>query len=175
MATKPSKLQRTYNVPLRREWLKVPRYKRAKKAVKALREFLQKHMKCDNVILGKHVNEEIWKKGIKNPPHHVKVDTMKDDDKVVAEISGKPLPKLKKEEEKKGLAAKALEKIKGKPKEEKPEEVKQEQKEAAKKQEAKKEIIKKEEAPKQKAKQESKKEVKKEASQKAEQIEKEAN
>ena len=37
-------LERTYNVPLRKEWLKVPKYKRAKKAVTALRQFLVKHM-----------------------------------------------------------------------------------------------------------------------------------
>jgi ribosomal protein L31E len=36
-------LERTYNVPLRREYLKVPRYRRAKKAVTALKEFVSKH------------------------------------------------------------------------------------------------------------------------------------
>ena len=46
-------LERTYNVPLRKEFLKVPKYKRAKKAVKALKQFLAKHMKSDNVKIGK--------------------------------------------------------------------------------------------------------------------------
>ncbi len=125
-------LQRTYNVPLRKEWLKVPKYKRAKKAVNALRIFLKKHTKCDSVILGKYANESIWKKGIKNPPHHIKVDVLKEDNKAIAELSGKPLPKIKKEEAKKGLATKALEKIRGAQKEEKPEAVKEKIKEKPK-------------------------------------------
>ena len=49
---------RTYTVPLRKEWLKVPKYKRAKKAVTALKQFLVKHMKSENVKLGKYVNQE---------------------------------------------------------------------------------------------------------------------
>ena len=46
-------LERTYNVPLRRELLKVPRYRKTQKATKALREFLAKHMKSDDVKIGK--------------------------------------------------------------------------------------------------------------------------
>ena len=45
-------LERTYNVPLRKEFLKVPKYKRAKKAVTALKQFLVKHMKSDNIKIG---------------------------------------------------------------------------------------------------------------------------
>jgi large subunit ribosomal protein L31e len=84
--TKPKKkeeksevvLERVYNVPLRKEWLKAPKYKRAKKAVKALKEFIAKHMKSDDVKVGKFANLEIWKHGIKNPPHHIKVKAVKD-------------------------------------------------------------------------------------------------
>ena len=36
------KLERVYNVPLRKEWLKVPKYKRSKKALAALKQFLAK-------------------------------------------------------------------------------------------------------------------------------------
>lgn len=110
------KIQRTYNVPLRREWLKAQKYKRAKKAVTALREFLQHHMKSDDVHIGRHLNEELWKRGMKSPPHHVKVDVLKENNKVVAELSGKPLPEIKKEG-KKGVVGRAIEKIKGAPKE----------------------------------------------------------
>src|SRR3989344_5497016 len=38
-------LEREYNVPLRKGWLKVPKYKRGAKAVKTLKEFLVRHMK----------------------------------------------------------------------------------------------------------------------------------
>ena len=38
-------LEREYVVPLRREWLKVQKYKRANKAIKALKVFIARHMK----------------------------------------------------------------------------------------------------------------------------------
>src|SRR3989338_26442 len=83
--TKPAEktLERTYNVPLRKEYMKAPRLNRTKKAVIALRQFLVKHMKSENVLLSKELNEEMWKHGIQNPPHHVKVKVMKDDKGVV--------------------------------------------------------------------------------------------
>lgn len=132
-------LERVYNVPLRKGWLKAPRYKRANKAVKTLREFLQKHMKSDEVRLGKNVNELIWKHGIKNPPHHVKVTAEKDEDGIVrAELEGydyKEAVKAKEKEEKatglKGKLQSAMGKIKEEPEEkieEKKEEVKKEDK-----------------------------------------------
>jgi large subunit ribosomal protein L31e len=85
-------LERTYNVPLRKEFLKVPKYKRSKKAVTALTQFLAKHMKTDikNVRIGNYLNNSIWAHGIKNPPHHVKVLVTKDDKGMVyAELPGK--------------------------------------------------------------------------------------
>jgi len=108
--------EREYNVPLRQEWLKVASYKRAKKAVTALRQFLVKHMKADdvgNIHIGAFLNKEIWKHGIKNPPHHVKIKTRKfGDGTVVAELSGKALPDIeKKKEEEKGKVESVLEKM----------------------------------------------------------------
>ena len=75
-----AKLERTYNVPLRKEFMKVPRYKKTNKAVKALREYIMKHMKSEDVSLSKNVNDHLWAKGIKNPPHHIKVNAVKGDD-----------------------------------------------------------------------------------------------
>jgi len=96
-------LERTYNIPLRSEWLKVSRYKRAKKAAKAVREFLMKHMKSENVKIGKHLNLKLWEHGIKNPPHHIKVNAVKYDDGLVkTELFG-----FKIEEEKKEIKEKA--------------------------------------------------------------------
>lgn len=89
--------ERTYIIPLRREWLKSVKYKRAKKAVRAIKEFLTRHMKTDvaNVKLGTHLNIELWKHGIKNPPSRIKVNVTKDDKGMVrAELFGvKPEPK----------------------------------------------------------------------------------
>lgn len=81
--------ERTYTIPLRREYLKVPKYKRAKKAITAIKQFLQKHMKSDEVKLGKELNLKIWERGIKNPPHHIKVMVKKDSEGIVkAELFG---------------------------------------------------------------------------------------
>lgn len=81
-------LERIYNIPLRKSWLKVAKYKRAKKAVKALKEFLAKHMKVEdrdlkNVKLDTYLNEEIWFRGIKKPPAKIKVKAVKLDDGIV--------------------------------------------------------------------------------------------
>jgi len=72
-------LERVYNVPLRREFQKVARWRKTEKAVKALKQFVAKHMKSDNVLIGRYVNQHLWKNGIKNPPHHVKINAVKDE------------------------------------------------------------------------------------------------
>jgi len=70
-----SEPERIYTVPLRREWLKAPSYKRAKRAVNTLRKFLSRHMKCEesNVRIGRWLNMKIWERGIKKPPGKVKI------------------------------------------------------------------------------------------------------
>ena len=100
------KLERVYNVPLRKEWLKVPKYKRAKKAGKALKEFLARHMKTDieNIKVEKYANLKIWERGIKSPPHHIKIIAKKDSTGIVrAELEGAPVEekKMPKKKEKK--------------------------------------------------------------------------
>jgi len=164
MATQTWGEEREYNIPLRREWLKTPKYKRAKKAVSALRAFIIKHMKADSVHIGPFLNEDIWKHGMRNPPHLVKVKTKKNEEGVaVVEIIGKALPDLaKKEEEEKSKIKSVLEKIAGektkkivKKEDKKAEEKKEDIKEKA---EEKKEDIKEKAEEKQvKAQQEMKK------------------
>jgi large subunit ribosomal protein L31e len=107
-------LERTYTIPLRKGWLKAARYRRAKKAVNTVKEFLVRHMKSDDVRLGTHLNLEIWKHGMKNPPSRVKVNVSKDDKGVVrAELFGAPKFEEKKAEEKKGIVKKIAEKVVG--------------------------------------------------------------
>ncbi len=77
---------RTYVVPLRRDFLKAPTWRRSKRAVSHLRSFLIKHTKTEDVRLGRWLNEEIWKHGGKNPPGQVKVEVKKDKDFVTAEL-----------------------------------------------------------------------------------------
>jgi large subunit ribosomal protein L31e len=134
-------MEREYVVPLRRESLKSPRYKRTNKAVKALREFISKHMKSENVSIGKFLNLKLWENGIKNPPHKVTVIAVKDDEgKVTVEL--KEVPKVRQKVNKR-LAR--IEKSEGK----KVEAEKEAKKETPKKAEPKKEAkTEKPEAPK---------------------------
>ena len=104
------KLERTYVIPLRKEFSKAPKYKRAKKAINAIKEFTAKHMKSKDVRIGKYLNEKVWQHGIKNPPTKVEVKAVKEGDTVVVELVGAPEPK--KEEKKKETKKPAKEKAK---------------------------------------------------------------
>lgn len=120
-------LERIYNVPLRKEFIKVPKYKRAKKAVIGLRKFLKRHMKAEieNIRIGKYANLEIWKHGIKNPPHHINVNVKKDSEgKVFAELVGAPEEKPIEIKEVKKVEEKKEEKKEVKEEKEKKEEIK---------------------------------------------------
>lgn len=90
-------IEREYIVPLRREWQKVPRYRRAKKAIKALKEFIARHMKIYDrdlrkVKLDMYLNNEIWFRGIKKPANKIKVKAIKYDNGIV-EVKLVELPK----------------------------------------------------------------------------------
>ncbi len=85
-------IERVYNVPLRKGFKLTARHKKAKKAVSVLTEFLSKHMKqpdLNKVLIGRNLNMELWKHGIKNPPGQVKVVVIKEDNgDVKAELYG---------------------------------------------------------------------------------------
>jgi len=154
-------LDRVYNVPLRKEFQKVARWRRTEKAVTALRQFVAKHMKSEDVKIGKYANKLLWKHGIKNPPHHVKVNAKKDDKGKVmvelAELSAKDkrdLDKLKilekkkedkdaekkkeaKKKEEEGKKAEETKKAEGVKKEDKTPEAKEQQTKTAEKEEIK--------------------------------------
>lgn len=100
-------IERTYTIPLRREYMKVANYRRTEKASRALRAFIVKHMKSDDVKIGKYLNEFVWMHGMKNPPHHVKVNVVKIPEGVVyVELFGKPLKIGKDEKQEKEKTAK---------------------------------------------------------------------
>ena len=95
-------LERVYNVPLRKKYQRAPRWKRTNRAVTALREFVLKNMKSDEMKLGKYANLKLWENGIRNPPHHIKVNCQKDEDGIVrVELIDAPKEKPKKESKKK--------------------------------------------------------------------------
>lgn len=87
--------EREYTIPLRHRWNIVPTYKRANKAVKAIREFLVRHMKIrdrdlSKIKIEKSVNEMIWMRGIKHPPARIKVKAIKEGDIVRVEAVEMP-------------------------------------------------------------------------------------
>ena len=93
--TKTENLEREYVIPLRKKWAKVPRYKRTNKAIKAIKEFLARHMKIRDrdlrkIKIDKYLNETVWFKGIKNPPNKIKVKAIKEGDIIRAELSEMP-------------------------------------------------------------------------------------
>lgn len=76
-------LERTYVIPLRKGWLKAPQHRRAKKAIRIVKEFLARHMKVENRDLSKvrldgWLNQALWSRGIKSPPHKITVKATKD-------------------------------------------------------------------------------------------------
>ncbi len=74
--------EREYTVPLRSSWLKVPSYRRAERATRALKQFLAKHLRVEDrdvkkIKLDKYVNEELWFRGMQKPPAKLKVKVKK--------------------------------------------------------------------------------------------------
>jgi len=78
-------IERIYVVPLRRAFVRVPRSKRAERAVREIRDFVARHMKADvaKVWLDTPVNEAVWARGIEKPPARVRVKVIKFEDGVV--------------------------------------------------------------------------------------------
>jgi large subunit ribosomal protein L31e len=46
--------------------------RRAPRALRTLRSFIEKHMKTEAIAFSTEVNEEIWRRGTEKPPHHVR-------------------------------------------------------------------------------------------------------
>ncbi|MBI2144861.1 60S ribosomal protein L31 [Candidatus Woesearchaeota archaeon] len=98
--------ERTITIDVRKEINKVPPYRRAKKAVIAVRKSVERHMKSKDVRLGKYLNLKLWEKGIKHPVHVVTVIAKKDDKGVVTvELSKIPVQRQKSAKVKKAKAA----------------------------------------------------------------------
>ena len=61
-----------YTVPLKRVWM-APVKSRAPRAIRILKDFLHRHLKVEEIIITKEVNEKIWEKGLENPPRRIRV------------------------------------------------------------------------------------------------------
>src|SRR3989338_4319361 len=92
--------EKIFTIPLRDAY-EVERVNRAKNASKIVREFLIRHMKADDVKIGKSINEKIWERGAKKPPRRLRIHAIKEGEMVYAELIGFDIKPVTAEEAKK--------------------------------------------------------------------------
>ncbi|ABL77882.1 50S ribosomal protein L31e [Thermofilum pendens] len=82
---------RTYVINLRRVY-SAPRKKRAKVAVRAIRDFIARHLRFpDRIKISPELNLIVWSRSIEKPPRKVKVDvSFKVEDGRVTEVEVLP-------------------------------------------------------------------------------------
>jgi len=93
-AAKPAS-EKEFVIPLREKCRSVARYKKTNKAVKTVKEFIVRHMKIRDrdlrkVKLDSYLNEALWGRGIKNPPHKIKVKAHMDAGNAIVELADMP-------------------------------------------------------------------------------------
>lgn len=77
--------ERIYTIPLR-DVKRVPRWKRAKKAVSSIKEYLIRHTKSENILLDKSINEKVWERGAEKPPSKIRVRVFDEEGVTRAEL-----------------------------------------------------------------------------------------
>jgi large subunit ribosomal protein L31e len=81
-AEKKIVLERVYTVPLKDARYVAPN-RRASKAIRILKKFIERHLKAGSIVILPEVNEKIWERGIKKPPRKIRVKASKDEDGLV--------------------------------------------------------------------------------------------
>ena len=86
--------ERIYTIPLGRAWIS-PRRKRAPRAVRLIKSFVERHMKLQSgsageefeearrLVISNDVNERVWSRGIQKPPRKIRVRVTEDKEGVV--------------------------------------------------------------------------------------------
>ena len=69
--------EKVYTFNLRKAWI-APRQKRTPRAVRMLKQFVKRHMKGEEVLVSKEVNEAMWARGAKKPPRKIRIRAAKD-------------------------------------------------------------------------------------------------
>ncbi len=74
-------VEQIYTVPLRHV-KRVPRWRRAQRAISELKSYLAKRMKAplDQIKIDNVLNEIIWERGNEKPPSRIRVKAVKSDD-----------------------------------------------------------------------------------------------
>jgi len=81
-------MERIYNISFQKLKEKSPQNQRARKALVYVVDFLKKHMKAEEIIVDKSINEKIWERGITRVPAKLKVKAVKQEDgKVLAALA----------------------------------------------------------------------------------------
>jgi len=76
-------LTRVYMVPLGVAF-EAPPYRRAKVAIRVIKEFTMRHMKATEVSIKEDVNKAVWARGIRHPPRRVRLEMERDEDGLVS-------------------------------------------------------------------------------------------
>ncbi len=86
--------EKIYTIPLGRAWIS-PRKKRAPRAIRLIKSFIQRHMKikteveemeeeeAERLVISNEVNEKVWSRGIEKPPRKIRVRAAKDKEGVI--------------------------------------------------------------------------------------------
>jgi large subunit ribosomal protein L31e len=84
--------ERFYTIPLRKAWIS-QRKKRAPRAIRIIKSFVERHMKirtevegeeeAEILVISNEVNEKIWSRGIEKPPRKIRVRAVKDKEGVI--------------------------------------------------------------------------------------------
>jgi len=74
-------------INIRKYVIKAPLQRRAKKAIKVLRELIKKVVKKDNIKISAKLNEYIWARGIKKPPTKIPVKIIEKEDRVYVDLN----------------------------------------------------------------------------------------
>jgi len=75
--------ERIYTVPLRKAYWTGSRLRRANRSVRILREFVDRHMKPEELLIQPEVNHRIWARGIQKPPRRLRIRATKNADNLV--------------------------------------------------------------------------------------------
>lgn len=77
-----------HTIPLRRDFIKVPKHRRAKRAIRFIKKYVKRHSKREDISIGNELNKHIWKNGMKNPPGKVSVEILLDGDVARVNLPG---------------------------------------------------------------------------------------
>ena len=75
--------ERIYTVPLRMAYWTGSRPHRANRTVRILKEFIERHMKPEELLIQPEVNDKIWARGIQKPPRRLRIRATKNADNLV--------------------------------------------------------------------------------------------